>query len=70
MSKVHEIRSAKLVVARGTCSLCGATAVGTLDFSTEEQTFFCAECGRSEFETAAAEAGPLSVLPVDPPYSC
>jgi hypothetical protein len=61
---VVEVKSAKLTVANGTCDLCGAQAVGTLDWSTEEKTFFCANCASLEYEETVAKDAQ------DPPCSC
>lgn len=55
MTKTYEIPSARLTVANGTCSLCGTESVGTLDFGSEEQTFFCAKCATLEYEEAVAK---------------
>lgn len=64
------VKSAHLVVANGTCDLCGAQAVGTLDWDAEEKTFFCAACARMEYEEAKSKAE-AAVLPLsDVPYTC
>ena len=72
--KTYEAKSAKLIVASGKCDLCGQESVGTLDWGAEEKTFFCAACGKLEYEEtldkAKAQDSSLSSGSSDVPYSC
>lgn len=61
MEKAYELRSAHLVISSGECDLCGSEAVGTLDFDSDDKTFFCASCARLEYEeTMAKNAGSVA----------
>ena len=63
--KQYEIRSGNFFISSGVCELCGDESVGTLDFGSEEKTFFCANCARVEYEETRAK-----IISADPNYSC
>jgi len=64
------VKSAHLVVANGMCDLCGAEAVGTLDWDADEKTFFCAACARMEYEEAKSKEEAAARTLADVPYTC
>lgn len=63
--KTYSLRSAQLLITSGRCDLCGENSMGTLDFGSEEETFFCSSCGRLEWEETLAKSSEGGAKPPD-----